>query len=91
MLNESRHIELWRLLLFQKLPAVVGQLLYPHAHRIFGQKLLYQLGPLYEAQCSAVEILLVSHVVDLLQTLYPVEVEVVDRLRRDSWQVIGER
>ena len=48
------------------------------ADGIVGQEILYQLGPLDKAEGSAIEVVLVAHVVHFLQLLDAVEVEVVN-------------
>jgi len=58
------------------------QLLYTHFDIRFGQQRLHFLGPFGETVVAAVEILLVAYVVSLGKTVYPVKVEMIDRLAR---------
>ena len=39
-------------------------LFYVYAYALFGEQLLYQLGPFKEAVCVALEVLFVAHVID---------------------------
>jgi hypothetical protein len=59
-------------------PASVCLLSDADTYGIVGQDFLYQFGPLDEAECTAIEVVLIAHVVDLLQLLDAVEVEVED-------------
>lgn len=61
---------------------------------VLRQQILYQLGPLQEAQRTAVEVVLVAHVVYLFELLYAVEVEVVYRVAGCGGSILvhdGER
>jgi hypothetical protein len=53
-----------------------------HNHSIVGDKRLNLLRPLHQAQIARIEILLISQVEDLLNTVDTIEVEVVDAALR---------
>jgi hypothetical protein len=53
---------------------------YRHLNGILGQYLLNQLGPLYQAQATTVEVVLVAHVVNFFKLLNAVEIKVIDTL-----------
>ena len=50
-----------------------------HFGAVFRQQFFYQFRPLQEAEVTAVEIIFVAHIVNLIEFLDAVEIEVVDR------------
>lgn len=59
-------------------------------HCILGQKVFNQLWPLYKAKVSRIEILLITHIEDLLDAVDAIKVEVVDRLTLGSVVLVDE-
>ena len=55
----------------------VGLFLDGDAEGILGQEFFDELGPFYEAEVAAVEIVFVAHVIDFLKLLDAVEIEMI--------------
>ena len=65
--------------------------IYADNHCILGQKVLNQLRPLDKAEIARVEILLVSHIKYLLDTIDTIEVEVIYHVALGGTILINQR